>query len=86
MDSGASLTRLTPSGRPRWLRNLGRHPTSRATDTRTPADAGVLVFVAERVGFEPTNAFWTLLEFQSSAFDHSATSPDGVRRVHGRRT
>jgi hypothetical protein len=31
--------------------------------------------VAERVGFEPTNTFWVLLEFQSSAFDRSATSP-----------
>src|SRR5262245_58770733 len=31
--------------------------------------------LAERVGFEPTNTFGMLLEFQSSAFDHSATSP-----------
>ena len=31
--------------------------------------------LAERVGFEPTNTFWVLLEFQSSAFDRSATSP-----------
>ena len=46
--------------------------------------SGRSVFVAERVGFEPTNAFWTLLEFQSSAFDHSATSPDGLRSVHAR--
>jgi hypothetical protein len=51
---------------------------------KRPAVRGVLLFVAERVGFEPTNAFWTLLEFQSSAFDHSATSPDGVRSVHAR--
>jgi hypothetical protein len=31
--------------------------------------------LAERVGFEPTNTLWVLLEFQSSAFDRSATSP-----------
>ena len=35
----------------------------------------LLHVLAERVGFEPTNTFWVLLKFQSSAFDHSATSP-----------
>ena len=34
-----------------------------------------MCLLAERVGFEPTNTFWVLLEFQSSAFGRSATSP-----------
>src|SRR5262245_56634167 len=37
--------------------------------------AGGLLALAERVGFEPSNTLWVLLEFQSSAFDRSATSP-----------
>ena len=32
-------------------------------------------YLAERVGFEPTRRYNRLLELQSSAFDHSATSP-----------
>ena len=61
----------------------GFSSTTRAT-MQTPRNGRGVAIVAERVGFEPTNAFWTLLEFQSSAFDHSATSPDGGRSVHGR--
>ena len=29
----------------------------------------------ERVGFEPTNSFYLLNDFESLALDHSATSP-----------
>lgn len=37
---------------------------------------GTLTRIAtERVGFEPTEAFASL-DFKSSAFDHSATSPE----------
>ena len=36
--------------------------------------------MAERAGFEPAIRGYRILEFQSSAFDHSATSP-GARRV-----
>jgi hypothetical protein len=31
--------------------------------------------LAERAGFEPAIPFWSILTFQASAFDHSATSP-----------
>src|SRR5687768_7395466 len=41
--------------------------------------------MAERVGFEPTNTLWVLLEFQSSAFDRSATSPGRRSLPDGRR-
>ena len=36
-------------------------------------------YLAERVGFEPTIGGYPILEFQSSAFDHSATSPEQGR-------
>ncbi len=32
--------------------------------------------MAERVGFEPTKGYKPLLVFKTSAFDHSATSPN----------
>ncbi len=32
--------------------------------------------LAERVRFELTILFWSILDFESSAFGHSATSPD----------
>ena len=40
--------------------------------------------VAERVGFEPTRRYNRLLELQSSAFVHSATSPheESGARIH----
>ncbi len=31
--------------------------------------------MAEREGFEPSRPFWGLHDFESCAFDHSATSP-----------
>ncbi len=31
--------------------------------------------MAEREGFEPSKPFWGLRDFESRAFDHSATSP-----------
>jgi hypothetical protein len=34
--------------------------------------------LAERVGFEPTVRQRRTLDFESSAFDHSATFPDSV--------
>jgi hypothetical protein len=37
-----------------------------------PLRANIL---AERAGFEPAIPFWSILTFQASAFDHSATSP-----------
>ena len=32
-------------------------------------------WVAESEGFEPSNAFWTLHDFQSCSFGHSDNSP-----------
>ena len=37
----------------------------------------------ERVGFEPTNSF-LLNDFESFAFDHSATSPSVYKYAHNR--
>ena len=34
--------------------------------------------LAERVGFEPTKGYKPLLVFKTSAFDHSATSPNSL--------
>jgi hypothetical protein len=34
--------------------------------------------MAERVGFEPTIPETGMPDFESGAFDHSATSPEGV--------
>ena len=34
--------------------------------------------MAERGGFEPPRPFWGLHDFESCAFDHSATSPKVV--------
>jgi hypothetical protein len=37
--------------------------------------------MAEREGFEPSKPFWGLRDFESRAFDHSATSPwDAILR------
>ncbi|MEN3365333.1 MAG: hypothetical protein V7606_2607 [Burkholderiales bacterium] len=36
------------------------------------------LILAERVGFEPTVRQRRTLDFESSAFDHSATFPDSV--------
>lgn len=38
--------------------------------------------LAERVGFEPTVRETRTLDFESSAFDHSATFPDSVSYLH----
>jgi hypothetical protein len=38
--------------------------------------------MAERAGFEPAIPFWSILTFQASAFDHSATSPLKARAYH----
>ncbi len=45
-----------------------------ASKTKGPMK-GPLIFLAERVGFEPTKGYKPLLVFKTSAFDHSATSP-----------
>ena len=34
------------------------------------------MYMAERVGFEPTKGYKPLLVFKTSAFNRSATSPD----------
>ncbi len=48
---------------------------------------GPLIFLAERVGFEPTKGYKPLLVFKTSAFDHSATSPvSGRATAHFART
>ena len=39
------------------------------------------MFRTERVGFEPTNSF-LLNDFESFAFDHSATSPSVYKYAH----
>jgi hypothetical protein len=36
--------------------------------------------VAEREGFEPSIPFWGIPDFESGAFNHSATSPWGLER------
>jgi hypothetical protein len=41
------------------------------------------MFLAERVGFEPTVRYNRTPDFESGAFDHSATSPSGLRVVTG---
>ena len=43
---------------------------------------GALAYLAERVGFEPTLRHNRKPDFESGAFDHSATSPEICRR-HG---
>ena len=40
---------------------------------------GPLVFLAERVGFEPTVRENRTPDFESGPFDHSGTSPNGFR-------
>jgi hypothetical protein len=47
------------------------------------APKGAFVFLAERVGFEPTKGYKPLLVFKTSAFDHSATSPKMCRSRSG---
>ena len=47
--------------------NIGKN-----MEKNQPAKNGIM---AERVGFEPTRRCNRLLELQSSAFVHSATSP-----------
>ena len=42
---------------------------------------GPLIFLAERVGFEPTKGYKPLLVFKTSAFNRSATSPCRFERV-----
>ena len=39
----------------------------------------------ERVGFEPTNSFNLLNDFESFAFDHSATSPPAYKYAGNKR-
>lgn len=38
--------------------------------------------LAERVGFEPTEAGYASLDFESSPFGHSGTSPENAARVY----
>ena len=38
--------------------------------------------MAERVGFEPTEAGYASLDFESSPFGHSGTSPANAARVY----
>jgi hypothetical protein len=51
---------------------------------KKPAFAGsfewsqLLDFMAEREGFEPSIRYNRILDFESSAFDHSATFPASV--------
>ncbi len=40
----------------------------------------VLIFCAEREGFEPSVPFWGTHTFQACAFDHSAISPLLVKK------
>jgi hypothetical protein len=42
---------------------------------------GPLIFLAERVGFEPTVRGYRTPDFESGSFDHSDTSPCWVTRV-----
>ena len=42
---------------------------------KTKGPAGAFVLLAERVGFEPTVRENRTLDFESSSFDHSDTSP-----------
>jgi hypothetical protein len=39
------------------------------------------LWLAEQVGFEPTVRYNRTPDFESGAFDHSATAPDSVFRV-----
>src|ERR1700757_4705888 len=43
-----------------------------------PKRTARIELLAERVGFEPTVRYNRTLDFESSAFDHSATSPATV--------
>jgi hypothetical protein len=45
---------------------------------KKPACAGFFLLLAERVRFELTVPHNGTLDFESSAFDHSATFPDSV--------
>jgi hypothetical protein len=55
------------------------------TDLVTGMDAKSLIFLAERVGFEPTVPETGTPDFESGAFDHSATSPGGLEMLAERR-
>jgi hypothetical protein len=44
-------------------------------------DSGRPLRLAEQVGFEPTVRHNRTPDFESGAFDHSATAPDSVRVV-----
>ena len=45
---------------------------------KTKGPDGAFVFLAERVGFEPTVRKNRTLDFESSSFDHSDTSPHSL--------
>src|SRR5690348_12008162 len=47
------------------------------------APRGAFAFLAERVGFEPTLRQYRKPDFESGAFDHSATSPKCSARNPG---
>ncbi len=56
-------------------------PEGRNSSPRVPkllsvhCHSGGIWELAEREGFEPSNPFWGLRDFESRAFDHSAISP-----------
>ncbi len=57
-----------------------------AREVRSPGNAdapgrGRRRDLAERVGFEPTVRRRRTPDFESGAFDHSATSPEAARRM-----
>ena len=43
---------------------------------KSPGGGFLLYMLAERVGFEPTIRYARMPDFESGAFDHSATSPE----------
>jgi hypothetical protein len=57
----------------RWTRAKARRPEG-------PKALVVFAVLAEQVGFEPTVRHNRTPDFESGAFDHSATAPDSVSR------
>ena len=57
----------------------GSHPEPSAGNRKTRPQGPRFVFLAERVGFEPTVRVNRTPDFESGPFDHSGTSPDGGR-------
>jgi hypothetical protein len=58
-----------------WFEQGSKAHTSLGDKNEKGPDGPIFVFLAERVGFEPTVRGYRTPDFESGSFDHSDTSP-----------